>query len=71
VLSANGGDGLAGTVAAASCIGDAVEYQIDLGGRIVRAKGQPFEAIAEGRGVVVQVPPERCYVLEAARTQVS
>jgi iron(III) transport system ATP-binding protein len=64
-------DGLAGTVAAASFIGDAVEYQIDLGGRMVRAKGQPFEAIPEGRGVVVQVPPERCYVLDAARTQVT
>ena len=56
-------DGLPGKIAAASFVGDAVEYQIDLGGRIVRAKGQPFVVLDEGRDVLVRVPPERCYVL--------
>ena len=57
-------DGLPGKVAAASFVGDAVEYQIDLGGRTVRAKGQPFSVLDEGRDVLVRVPAERCYVLE-------
>jgi iron(III) transport system ATP-binding protein len=57
-------DGLRGKVAAASFVGDAVEYQIDLGGRMVRAKGQPFVVLDEGRDVVVRVPSERCYILE-------
>jgi hypothetical protein len=46
-------------------VGDAVEYQIDLGGRMLRAKGLPFDLVEEGRDVVVRVPPERCYVLES------
>ena len=57
-------DGLSGKVAAASFVGDAVEYQIDLGGRMVRAKGQPFVVLDEGRDVLVRVPSERCYILE-------
>jgi iron(III) transport system ATP-binding protein len=57
-------DGLQGKVAAASFVGDAVEYLIDLGGRTVRAKGQPFVVLDEGRDVLVRVPPERCYLLE-------
>jgi iron(III) transport system ATP-binding protein len=56
-------DGLRGKIAAASFTGDAVEYQIELGGRTVRAKGQPFVVLDEGRDVLVRVPPERCYVL--------
>jgi iron(III) transport system ATP-binding protein len=60
-------DGLTGKVASASFVGDAVEYQIDLGaGQMVRAKGQPFVVLDEGREVLVRVPPERCYVLDAA-----
>jgi len=67
VLSTNAtsADGLRGKVAIASFVGDAVEYQIDLGGRTVRAKGLPFELVEEGRDVMVRVPPERCYVLES------
>jgi iron(III) transport system ATP-binding protein len=56
--------GLPGKVAAMSFVGDAVEYQIELGGRIVRAKGQPFLVLDEGRDVLVRIPAERCYVLE-------
>jgi iron(III) transport system ATP-binding protein len=66
VLSAStsaAGDGLRGKVAAASFVGDAVEYQIDLGGRTVRAKGQPFVVLEEGCDVLVSVPAERCYLL--------
>ncbi|HEV7666142.1 MAG TPA: ABC transporter ATP-binding protein [Chloroflexota bacterium] len=59
-------DGLMGKIAAASFVGDAVEYQIDLGGRAVRAKGQPFIVLDEGHDVLVRVPPERCYVLDTA-----
>ena len=59
-------DGLSGKVATASFVGDAVEYQIDLGGRMVRAKGQPFSVLDEGRDVLVRVPSERCYLLEPA-----
>ena len=36
---------------------------IDLGGRTVRAKGQPFVVLDEGREVLVRVPSERCYIL--------
>ena len=64
-LSANG-DGLRGKVAAASFVGDAVEYQIDLGGQLVRAKTQPFATLPEGASVSVRVPAERFYVLDAA-----
>jgi len=58
-------DGLSGKVAHTSFVGDAVEYQVDLGGQVVRAKGQPFQVFEEGHEVVVQVPPEQCYVLNA------
>jgi iron(III) transport system ATP-binding protein len=61
-----GGEGLHGKVAAASFVGDAVEYQIDLGGQLVRAKAQPFAPLEEGASVAVRVAPERCYVLESA-----
>ncbi len=61
---AGDGEGLAGTIAAASFVGDAVEYQIDLGGgQLIRAKGQPFVVLDEGRQVTVRVPRERCYLL--------
>jgi iron(III) transport system ATP-binding protein len=58
-------DGLRGKVTMASFVGDAVEYRIDVGGRVLRAKGLPFEMVEEGRDVVVRVPSERCYLLES------
>jgi iron(III) transport system ATP-binding protein len=58
-------DGLRGRVALASYVGDAVEYQVDLGGRVIRAKGQPFDMVDEGHDVLVRVARERCYVLES------
>jgi iron(III) transport system ATP-binding protein len=59
-------EGLRGRVAAVSYVGDAVEYRIELGpggGQLVRAKGQPFDVLDEGTAVLVQVPPERWYLL--------
>ncbi|HEY3059211.1 MAG TPA: ABC transporter ATP-binding protein [Chloroflexota bacterium] len=56
---------LEGTIASASFSGDAVEYQVDLGQRLVRVKGQPFSILDEGQRVFVSVPGERLYVLSA------
>jgi hypothetical protein len=66
--SAPGQDGdsvLPGTVAATSFAGDAIDYRIDLGGKTIGAKGQPFEFFEEGQRVFVRVPAERCYVLDS------
>jgi iron(III) transport system ATP-binding protein len=56
---------LEGTVAAATFAGDAIEYQVDLGQRVVRARGGSFVAFDVGRRVFLRVPAERCYVLDA------
>ena len=65
LAGANGRDGaLVGKVAVASFVGDAVEYQIDLGGQTVRARAQGAEVLEEGCDVTLRVPPERCYILE-------
>jgi iron(III) transport system ATP-binding protein len=61
---APGEDGLHGKVVNAHFVGDAVDYQIDVGGQMVRAKGQPFAILDEGRDVVVRIPADRCYVLD-------
>jgi iron(III) transport system ATP-binding protein len=61
--AAGSAHGLSGKIAATSFVGDAVEYRIDLGGHMLRARAQPFDVLEEGRDVVVRVPPERCYVL--------
>jgi iron(III) transport system ATP-binding protein len=53
------------TVATAQYLGDTIEYQLDLGNRLVRVKGEPFTLLEEGQQVFLRVPPERCYVLEA------
>ncbi len=46
-------------------IGDVVEYQVDLGQRLVRARGDTFAAFDEGHRVFLGVPADRRYVLEA------
>jgi ABC-type Fe3+/spermidine/putrescine transport system ATPase subunit len=59
-----GADGsLCGTVSAATFVGEAVEYLVDLGGQTVRVKAPPFRIRAEGDKVTLRVPPERYYVL--------
>jgi iron(III) transport system ATP-binding protein len=60
---------LRGTVVAASFAGDAVEYQVELGNRVVRVKGQPYTIYGEGHAVFVRIPGERCYVLEPLRAE--
>jgi hypothetical protein len=47
----------------ASCVGDAVLCQIDPDGRTLRAKGELFLVLYEGRDLIVRVPPKCCYVL--------
>jgi iron(III) transport system ATP-binding protein len=59
------GAGLTGKVAAVSFVGEAAEYQIDLGGAIVRVKTEPYHLREIGETVVLQVSPERCYLLES------
>ena len=53
------------TVATAQYLGDTIEYQLDLNGRLVRVKGEPFTLLTEGQRVFLRIPPERCYVLES------
>ncbi len=59
---------LQGKLASATYAGDTVEYLVDIGGHMVRVKGQPFEPIEEGWPVFLRVPAERCYVLEGMTT---
>jgi iron(III) transport system ATP-binding protein len=56
---------LRGTVASSLFSGDAVEYQVDLGGKTIRVKGEPFAMFKDGQTVFARVPTERCYVLSA------
>ena len=61
-----GANVIRGTVAGHSFNGDAVEYQIDLGGQTVHARGDPFDVLPEGAHAFLSVRPERCYVLSLA-----
>jgi iron(III) transport system ATP-binding protein len=56
---------LSGTISAAQFAGETVEYQVDLGGHAIRARGQPFVIYAEGTRVYARVPAERFYVLDS------
>jgi iron(III) transport system ATP-binding protein len=66
---AAGNSVLEGTIVAVSFAGDAIEYQIDLGGRAIGAKCQPVEVFSTGQRVAIHIPAERCYVLESALTR--
>jgi iron(III) transport system ATP-binding protein len=57
---------LVGKVVSASFAGEAVEYQVDLGGKVVRIKTEPYRLREPGDRVVLRVPPERCYLLEGS-----
>jgi hypothetical protein len=61
----DGGD-LVGQVVSASFAGEAVEYQIDLGDKLVRVKTEPYHLREPGDQVVLRVPAERCYLLEGS-----
>jgi iron(III) transport system ATP-binding protein len=55
---------LHGSVSGASFAGDAVDYQVDLGGGVtIRARAQPFVIYPEGTHVYARIPRERCYLL--------
>ena len=58
-----GGNVLAGTVAGHSFNGETVEYQIDLGGQTVQARGDPFDVLPDGARAFLCVRPDRCYAL--------
>ena len=55
---------LAGTIASTTFAGDVVEYEIQVGERLIRARGQPFANFSEGQAVFLRVPAEHCYVLD-------
>jgi iron(III) transport system ATP-binding protein len=57
---------LRGTVAERTFAGDTVHLEIDLGGRTIHGRGDPFVDYAEGESVSVRIPPRRCYYLGAA-----
>jgi iron(III) transport system ATP-binding protein len=57
-----------GRVASIAYSGDVLEYQVQLGERAVRVRGQPFIEFEEGQQVFVKVPAARWYVLDDSRT---
>jgi iron(III) transport system ATP-binding protein len=59
---------LKGVVTRRTFAGDMVEMDIDLGGRVLQARGDPYLAVAEQSTVYVQIPPERCYYLADSKT---
>jgi iron(III) transport system ATP-binding protein len=54
---------LAGTIAGHSFNGETVDYQVDIGGRTVQARGDPFDVLSAGTRVYLCLRPDRCYVL--------
>ena len=54
---------LRGTVAQRTFAGDTVHLEVDLGGRMLHARGDPFIEYTEGQVISIKVPPERCYYL--------
>jgi TOBE domain-containing protein len=55
---------LEGTIASTTFAGDVVEYEVQVGDRLIRARGQPFANFSEGQAVFLRVPAEHCYVLD-------
>jgi iron(III) transport system ATP-binding protein len=56
---------LEGTVAAATFAGDVIEYEVQVGDRLIRARGQAFATLDEGQAAFLRAPADRCYVLAA------
>jgi iron(III) transport system ATP-binding protein len=54
---------VAGRVVGHSFNGENVEYQIDLNGKTVHARGDPFEQIAIGARVFISIAPDRCFIV--------
>ena len=59
-------DALAGTVIERTFAGEVVHLEIDLGGRTIHARGDPFVELSVNEAVTVRVPAERCYFLGPA-----
>lgn len=60
---ARGDNLVAGTVTGHTFNGENVEYQIELGGKSVNVRGDPFAMLADGGRAYLAIPPERCFVL--------
>jgi len=60
---ARGDNVIVGTVTGHTFNGENVEYQIEIGGKSVNARGDPFTMIADGGRAYLVIPPERCFVL--------
>jgi iron(III) transport system ATP-binding protein len=58
------GAALAGKVAAAAFAGSAVEYEIDVGGRLIHVTGGPASIHAVGDAVALHIPPGTCHILK-------
>jgi iron(III) transport system ATP-binding protein len=60
---ANPSNVIVGRVVGLSFNGENVEYQIDLGGKTVHARGDPFEMVAVDARVYLSIAPERCFLV--------
>jgi len=54
---------LQGKVSRRTFAGDMLELEIDLGGRTLRARADPYLPSGEGSTVFVRIPADRCYYL--------
>lgn len=52
-------------VARASYIGELIDYQLDLKGSLVRAKGETSNPLAEGASVWIQIDPQQLSILKS------
>jgi iron(III) transport system ATP-binding protein len=60
---ANASNTIAGKVTGHSFNGENVEYTIDLGGKTVHVRGDPFEQVALGSRLYLSIGPERCFLV--------
>ena len=54
---------LVGTVLDSAFLGNLVEYQVDIGGAVLRVQGGRFETYGPGMAVQLSIPPEECFAL--------
>ncbi len=56
---------LEGKVVAATFAGDVIEYEVQVGERVIRARGQALAPLDEGQAAFLRAPADRCYLLAA------
>src|SRR5262249_38778815 len=56
----------AGHIMAVVFAGDQVSYNVAIGAQIIGVKSDPFRSFQDGDAVFVQLPPERCLLLQRA-----